>query len=101
MLRTFLTTIHSNDNHHPPYRPLSHPTPTEKNKNISSNPIKKMSNNNGNANVAGADKIKNPLTPFFLFLKDKREAVRKEYPDLSSTELSNVMGQVWKSLSSE
>jgi hypothetical protein len=47
------------------------------------------------------EKPKNPLTPYFLFLKEKRETIKREYPELSPTEMANVMGQIWKSLTEE
>jgi hypothetical protein len=33
-----------------------------------------------------------------LFSKDNRDKIKKEYPDLSPSELLSVIGQVWNTL---
>jgi len=42
---------------------------------------------------------KRPLSGYFMFLGDKRETVKAQYPDLSHKECLGKMGGMWKELS--
>ena len=43
--------------------------------------------------------ISKPITAYFIFLQRNRQKVQEAYPELSSMEIANVMGQIWNSMS--
>ncbi len=46
-------------------------------------------------------KPKLPMTGFFRFQTQKREDIKKNFPQLSTKELVQVMAQVWQELTAE
>lgn len=44
---------------------------------------------------------KAPLSPYFIFYKDKKDVIKAEFPDMSVTEITTAAGKVWKSLTEE
>ena len=42
-----------------------------------------------------------PLTPYFLFLREKRYFITQSYPDLPPETMSLTLGRVWKNLPEE
>ncbi len=42
---------------------------------------------------------KRPLSSYMLFCKDKRDEVKKENPELKSTEITKKLGELWRGLS--
>jgi hypothetical protein len=54
-----------------------------------------------NENEEPEPKPKRKPTSYFNFMKEKRAEVGKKYPDYKVTQLSSVMGAMWKELSQE
>eukprot|EP01084_Bolivina_argentea_P061626 112660_1 len=48
-----------------------------------------------------SNRLKKPLNSFFLFMKERRPIIRKEQPNKSMQEISKLLGQEWKSMSSD
>ncbi|KAL9645680.1 hypothetical protein ABK040_003413 [Willaertia magna] len=44
---------------------------------------------------------KRPMTAYFLFVKDKREPLKQQYPEKKMMEIAKELGTLWKSLSDE
>ena len=44
---------------------------------------------------------KKKTSAFFLFLKEKAEALRADHSDLKNTEISKILSEVWKGMSDE
>ena len=42
---------------------------------------------------------KAPLSPYFIFYKEKKDVIKGEFPEMSVTEITTAAGKVWKSLS--
>ncbi len=45
------------------------------------------------------DKPKQPLTPYFLFLQENREIIRKKYPQMTISQIGILGGKIWGQLS--
>jgi len=44
---------------------------------------------------------KKPLSAYFIFLAEKRESLKAEFPEMSITQLGKKSGEIWKTLSEE
>lgn len=42
-----------------------------------------------------------PLTPYFLFLREKRFFISQSYPELPPDNMSETIGRVWRNLPEE
>ena len=38
------------------------------------------------------------LAPFFAFYREKREGLKKQYPEISGKEMSKITAQVWREM---
>ncbi len=47
------------------------------------------------------DAPKRPLSAYFFYIQERREALKKEKPDLDNKELIRTMGEEWNKLTDE
>lgn len=45
-----------------------------------------------------AEKPKRPLSSFFVWFNENREAIRRENPDVKITEIAKIGGKLWKEI---
>lgn len=73
---------------------LGNPTPTPKDIKIK----KEHKKSNGKSGEESSHKEKKPAGAFFLFSNEYRETIKKNYPGMKPTEISESLGKLWAEL---